>query len=163
MAQAAVLGIAALATSAVGTGISVYGQMQQASAQKRMANYNAKVAENEAIRVQQEGQEERDRQRREHRRLIGRQRTQIAKSGLQETGSPLAVLAENAGMLELQAQDQRRATNARAQQLRTQGQITRAQGNAAYKAGMIGAGSTLFRGLASTGMKHYGFKKSGVY
>ena len=70
MAAPAALAIGSLVASGVGTGISVYGQMQQASAQRRMAEYNAKVQRNEAIRVEQEAREDRNRQRRENRKLI---------------------------------------------------------------------------------------------
>ena len=47
-----------------------------------------------------------EKQRRENLRLQARQRSQIAKSELVETGSPLAVLAEQAGAMHLDLEEQ---------------------------------------------------------
>jgi len=163
MAAPAALAIGSLVASGVGTGISVYGQMQQASAQRRMAEYNAKVQRNEAIRVEQEAREDRNRQRRENRKLIERQRTQIAKAGVEEAGSPLAVLAENAAMMELKLQDERRAAKMRAENLRQQSLFTQQQGRAAAKSRMIGAGATLFGGLGKMAASGYQYKQSGAF
>lgn len=163
MASAAALAIGSMVATGVGTGVSVYGQMQQAKSQRRMAEYNAKVQENEAIRVEQESREDRNRQRRENRKLIAKQRTQIAASGVTEAGSPLAVLAENAALMELQVQDQRRASKIQAGNLRQQSLFTRQQGKAASRASMIGAGSTLFRGVGSLAGSYAKHKKSGAF
>lgn len=147
--MAMALGIAAVAVSAVGAGLSYYGQRQAAATNLSLANYNAEVqgrnqrmqlelglANAEMQRKQAEAQanyqaaaaqaginnaeatrqwadaaweqrrNEMDKQRRDNLRLRATQRSKIAGSGLVESGSPLAVLAETAGQAQLDLEEQ---------------------------------------------------------
>jgi hypothetical protein len=125
---------AALATAA-SAGVAYYGQQQQAAAAERMANYNyavqknqmemqatmarmqaeqqtqaglqnAAVMENEASRVEQEARERAKRMRAENERMLGRQRAQYGKAGVTSEGSPLAIMADSAGLMELAVSDE---------------------------------------------------------
>lgn len=152
---AIVLTAASLAMTAVGTGIGVYSSMQAASNEKRIAAYNAQLANQQAelqgqvARRQAEvaaynaqlsqrqadlnrqmseyqaqvaernattlrayadqgearGREEARRMREEKLRILAGMRSGYAKSGVTTEGSPLAVLAEADGTLELQIKD----------------------------------------------------------
>ena len=102
------LAIASIVVSAVGAGVSYYGSQQQAKATERVAAYNAKVQENEAIQQDMEMREQISRQRRENKRLLASQRAGVAASGIELTGSPLEVLGANAANLELRNQDMAR-------------------------------------------------------
>lgn len=141
------LGIAA-AASVAGAGIAAYGSYQQGKTAKRVAEFNAKVAENEAVQEDMDSREATRRERVHNRRLASRQRARIAKSGLVETGSPLEVMAEDAGRMELAALDQRRNSRMRQTALRTQAGITRFEGDQAFRAGRIGAGASLLSGVS---------------
>lgn len=146
---------ASLATTAIGTGIGVYSSMQAANNEKRIAAYNAELANRQAelqgqvaqrqaevaaynsqlsqrqadlnkqmaeyqatvaernattLRAyadqgEARGREEARRMREEKARILAGMRSGYAKSGVTTEGSPLAVLAEADGTLELQIQD----------------------------------------------------------
>ena len=74
MPPAAAIGIA-LAATAIGTGIKVFGGIQEAKAAKATAEFNAKVKENEAVTVEGERSEN-------NRRLRIRNRRKQATTGL---------------------------------------------------------------------------------
>ncbi|MEI6278300.1 MAG: hypothetical protein WCQ16_02810 [Verrucomicrobiae bacterium] len=147
--------LAQLAITAIGTGVSMYGSAQAAANQRKMADYNAQIAAQQA-QIQQavatrhgeigqynatlmsrqadasrqaaefnaqmqernattmrayadnaesQGREQAQRLRAEKLRILGDQQSGYAAAGVTTEGSPLAVLAETDGMLELQIQD----------------------------------------------------------
>jgi hypothetical protein len=157
-----------LALSAVGTGVAVHGQQQQAKAAEAAGEFNAKVAENEALRVSQETSEQTKRSRIANKRLLGRQRAQTGKAGVLEAGSPLELMAETAGELELGVLDTIRSGQARSEQLKNQATLTRFESKSTAKGlrmasigtGLKGAGNLAigdsgadFRGTPSSKVK----------
>lgn len=70
------------------------GANQAARAVQQVAEYNAKVAENEAILLQRAKTAEEAALRRQSDRLIATQRVATAKSGIQMSGSALQALAD---------------------------------------------------------------------
>jgi len=121
-------------------GISFYGQQQQAAAAERMASYNhavqlqqmkmqatmqkiaaeqqyaagmqnAAVMQNEGLRVEQEARERARRMREANERMMGKQRAAYGKAGVTSEGSPLAVMAESAGLMELAVSDEMYVAN----------------------------------------------------
>jgi len=129
------LAITAAVSSLASAGISYYGQQQQAASAERLANYNYQVQlqqmqmqaemqkiaaeqqygaqmqnatamQNEGLRVEQEARERAKRMRVENERLLGQQRAQFGKAGVTSAGSPLAVMAESAGLMELAVGDE---------------------------------------------------------
>jgi hypothetical protein len=132
---ASVLAGTAILGTLASAGISYYGQQQQAASAQRLANYNyqvqlqnmqmqaamqkvaaeqqyaagmqnAKVMENEGLRVEQEARERARRMRQENDRLLGTQRARYAKAGVATSGSPLAVMAESAGLMNMAVGDE---------------------------------------------------------
>ena len=132
---AVIMASTAIATSLASAGVAYYGQQQQAQAADRMAQYNfavqkqqmemqaqmqrmqadqqqqagmqnAALMENEATRVEQEARERARRMREENERMLGQQRAQYGKAGVTSEGSPLAVMAESAGLMELAVGDE---------------------------------------------------------
>jgi hypothetical protein len=146
IATSTALAIAAVAAVA-GAGVAAYGSYQQGQTAKKVANYNAKVQENAALQEEMDSREATRRQRTENRRLQARQRARIAKSGVVETGSPLEVMATDAGRLELAALDQRRDSRIRQSGLYTQAALDRYEGRQAARAGTIAAGASLLQGV----------------
>jgi hypothetical protein len=125
----------AIIGSLASAGISYYGQQQQAASAQRMAQYNysiqrqqmemqarmqsiaadqqyqagmqnAKTMENEGLRVEQEARERARRMRTENERLAGAQRARFGKAGVVMEGTPLMVMAESAGLMELAVADE---------------------------------------------------------
>lgn len=132
---AEVLAAVAIAGTLASAGVSYYGQQQQAASAQRLANYNYQVQlqqmqmqaqmqkiaadqqyqagmqnsaimANEALRVEQEARERAARMRQENERMLGAQRARFGKAGVTSEGSPLAVMAESAGLMELAVGDE---------------------------------------------------------
>lgn len=132
---ATVLAGTAIAASLASAGMAFYGQQQQAAAAQRLAQYNyavqeqqmrmqanmqkiaaeqqyaagmqnARLMENEGLRVEQEARERARRMRQENERIAGSQRARFGKAGVTSAGSPLAVMAESAGLMELAVSDE---------------------------------------------------------
>jgi hypothetical protein len=125
----------AILGSLASAGMAYYGQQQQADAANRLAQYNygiqrqqmemqarmqsiaadqqhqagmqnAKTLENEGLRVEQEARERARRMREENERISGAQRARFGKAGVVMEGTPLAVMAESAGLMELAVADE---------------------------------------------------------
>ncbi len=123
------------AVMAVTAVVSAVGQLQAGQAQKKMANYNARIAEDTA-RYQAERQQDRV------RRLMAGARVAINKSGVTASGSPLDVLANSAMQSELDHQ-------AILRQGAAQAAMDRYQGSQAARAGYFGAATALLKGASS--------------
>jgi len=149
--------LASLAATAIGTGITMYGQQQQAQQQERMAQYNyslqqqniavqqkmadyqrqvnesnAKQLDNYAAAQEAQGLEQASRTRQEKLRALAMQRGQYAASGVTEEGSPLAVLADTASNYELQAHDMLWKANNDATESRFKASMTRTNSTAEF-------------------------------
>lgn len=162
--MAAAAAIVAATATAAGTGISVYGQMQQAKTAQRISEFNARQQEMEAVNADAEARENLKRQRRENERLLASQRARASASGVvTNTGSPLANLAENAALLEMNALDEQRAAKMRVRGLNLQAGLTRAEGKAQARAAKINAVGTLLSGGGQTAGMVSRSKHQGIY
>jgi len=100
---AAVALVAATAASAYAGYSSNQMAKQNANAQKQMAEYNQRVAENNAqLAIQQGGQQE-EAQRREARQSLGQQRAALAESGIGFDGTGGDLYQQSATDAELDA------------------------------------------------------------
>lgn len=140
----------AIGATVVGAGLSFYGQMHAGAQAKATGEYNAKLAEQQAQQTELEARETTRRRRLENKRFLGSQRSQYAASGVLIEGTPLEVMSETAGILELEALDYTRQQTAAAQQLRSQGAASRLYGSAQQQASRIGAYGSLLSGTAQT-------------
>lgn len=160
--SATTLAIASLATAAVGTGVAVYGQVQQAKTAKAAGEYNAKVAENAALQAEMDSRENIRRKRDDNRRMLAMQRGRYAKAGVTEAGTPLEVMAETAGLLELDALEMGRQSRIEANRLRSQAGYDRAMGKAGAQAAYLSAGATLLNSSASMTGAAANYRQTGV-
>jgi len=149
--------IAAMAATAVGAGVSAYSSYQTGKATQRINEYNAQLADQEAADASRDGRILANSQRAANAKIQARQRALFAKGGVVGgTGSPLLVLAEQAGELEMGALEVQRTANAEAGRLKSQAVLDRMAGKAARQAGTLNAGATILSGAgdaASTGYK----------
>lgn len=95
--------VGALVASAAGTAVSIVGQQEAADAQKRSADYNAQVAQNNAIAAQQESEYEAARIRDKNRRVLASATAAQAKNGVVLDGSSSDVLYDSSVQGELDA------------------------------------------------------------
>tara|TARA_R110002126_G_scaffold40696_3_gene119424 strand:+ start:7012 stop:7476 length:465 start_codon:yes stop_codon:yes gene_type:complete len=90
------LAIAAIAATVVGAGVSAAGAVQQGKSAQNLANYNAQIAQNDAIAARQKAEFDAKAQERQAALLQGTQRASIAASGgsLLDAGDVVDMTAE---------------------------------------------------------------------
>jgi len=141
---------ASVASVAMGamTGFSALGSIQQGKNQNKIAQYNAQVAENQAIAARQKAEYDEERQRTMIARMGGTQRANIAAGGgeLLDAGDVLGFSAEEAELDALAIRYGGKMSADAAQQAAT---LRRAEVRAAQKQGYFNAGSTLLTGAKS--------------
>jgi len=140
---------AAIGASVGGLALTAYGQHEAGQAAKATGKYNAKLAENEAIAKEQQAHIESMQMQKQKERLQAAQRAGFAKSGAVITkGTPLLLMAEQAGIAELDILNQQRNRALEATALRSEASLSKFQGKQAAKAANIQAGTTLLGGLS---------------
>lgn len=86
------------------SGVAGYkGNQAAAKAAQQTAEYNAKVAENEAIILRRAKVDDEANLREQSKRLVGQQRVATAASGIQMSGSPMQAIADAYFSTELDA------------------------------------------------------------
>lgn len=134
--------------SIAGTGISAYGQQQQIKQQEAMAEYNVEVMEQNAQAATAEGLERQKRQRTRNQRFLSQQQGRMVKSGIDTaSGSSLAVMADTAAMLELEALDTGYATQKEAAAYRQKGAQYGMEAESLNKSKPWALGSTVLGGV----------------
>jgi hypothetical protein len=122
----------------VGTGVGAYGQYQAGRQQRKVAEMNARI-------IQQQSASEATLAHERARRMKAEQVAAFAKTGAElGTGTPLMVLAEQAGEMERDILERRRVREIQAQNIRF-------EGRQAERAAKIGAFTTLLSGGARAG------------
>lgn len=140
---------AVMALQVVSTAFMAQSQISQGRFQKGVAEYNARVAENEAQETRRVGVEEENIQRRKTAELLSKQRTQLGASGIElGTGSALKLQEETVTLGEADALRIRSNFESRATALETSADLTLQQGAFAESSGVMGAGGTILGGAA---------------
>ena len=141
-----------------GVGTQMYGQYQvgraaeaQGKSQQAWHEYNAQLAEREAIETRESAAYEESKHRKAGERLKAKQRAGYAKAGVTFEGSPLEVMEETASELEMDALMIRRSGQVGAQRLTAEAQLSRFAGR-----------STLLRGKAKRRASYYGMASTGL-
>ena len=168
---------AGLALSAVGTGVGMIGQMQQASAQKAAADYSAKVAENNAIiaqqnavRASQAGEQQAAMQQMKTRAAVGAMAAGQGASGVDVGSGSFGSVKESTtklGMLDAltirsNAARQAYGYETQATNFDNQATIDTATGENAQTAGYIGMGGGLLSGVGNAADRYGNFLNKGM-
>jgi hypothetical protein len=143
------IGIATVVVSAIGTGISVYGQNQAANAAEDAAARQAHEGRLQARSEAERAAENARRAEQEKSRLIARQRAELAGAGMAMTGTPLAILGDSALTLELDILDIGHASAQRQRALKAGARTAEIEGNATASALRLKAVATGVQGAAS--------------
>lgn len=147
---------AATAIMLVGSLVSAVSQYQAGQAQKDAYKANARMAAQEAEAIDVSTNYKVQKEKEKARALSARQRVLYAKAGVDlSSGSPLLVMAEDAGRMEEDIYMTQYAGDVQALKARNQASMYRWSGNQAAKAGTTNAFSTLVQGLGSAGMAAY--------
>ena len=131
-----------VAGTAVSAGAAVYSGIQQ----KRAADYNAKMSEQNAKAIDVQTREAIRRQREQNRAILSAQRASALTSGVAETGSTLLVAMDNARNLERNVTDIATQGNAQQYAAINQATLSRMQGSAAMTSGLLQGTGTLLSG-----------------
>jgi len=155
-----VLGLAAPGLGALfqglGVAVSAFGAIASGVQSANVANYNAKVADNNAVAEQQRAAFDANIQRDKVRQAVGAQRAAGAANGLDITsGTPVAVLGDTAKAGELDVLARLYAGDSAAVAYRNDAQRFRAEGKAQRTAGFINAGSSLISGFGQMAKSRY--------
>ena len=132
-----------VAGTAVSAGAAVYSGIQQ----KKAADYNAKMSEQNAKAIDVQTREAIRRQREQNRAILSAQRASALTSGVAETGSTLLVAMENARNLERNVTDIATQGNAQQYAALNQATLSRMQGSAAMTSGLLQGTGTLLSGV----------------
>lgn len=144
------VGYAALGASVVGTGLAVKSQMDNARFQSGMADYNAKLADQQAATAREQGSAQAAELRDRMRRTIADQRVALANSGVTlDSGSPLALLGDTAAEGQLDQEQARWNAEMKARGFDTQGLSERLQGRLARSSGAYNAAGSLLTGASN--------------
>ena len=116
------LAVLPLIGSIASTGLSMYGQGQQAKAARQAAEYNNLLAQREADNREKEASQGITRERANQRAALAEISNRLAGSGVQTgTGTPLAIIGETAGRFEVGIADAARAASIQAASMRAKG------------------------------------------
>ena len=98
MCDPGTLAIASTIASGLGTAVSTLGAIQQGKSAQKLANYNAQIAQNDAIAARQKAEFDARAQDRQARLFAGSQRASMASTGgeLLDMGDILDMSAEQA-------------------------------------------------------------------
>jgi len=155
MAQA--LPFIALAATAVGTGVAVYGQMEQAKAAEKAAKFNEKVAENNATAARNAAMAEAERVQRRNRAIIGKARSSFAKSGVLLSGSAEDIIYDSLIQGELDRMTALYTGSQQSSYYHTQGMLARMEGQNASSAAKFSAAGTILSGASSMAGRGYSY------
>ncbi|MDT8419344.1 MAG: hypothetical protein RQ754_02845 [Desulfuromonadales bacterium] len=143
---------AAVASAAVGG----YAAYQSGQTQKQAAKYNEKMGEYRALDAAQRGASEAAAKRDRARKIASQQASGMAAAGVDiNSGTPLALLTETAGLGELDALTVTNNARREAWGYRAQGTLDRYQGKMAGRAGVLNAGGTFLGGASNA---YFGYK-----
>lgn len=106
------------------------GNMAAAQSAQATAEYNAQVAENEAVLLARAKRDEEETLRRQSDRLVGTQRAMTAKAGVQMSGSPLRALFDTYMSTEMDAAAIQYAGDIEQVQKQSEAALARAEGGA---------------------------------
>lgn len=146
--------------AAIAAVVSAVSAIAQGDQQRRIANYNADLAERAAKEKRQQAEFQADRQREQGEALKARQRLLFNVSGVTAQGTPTDLMVDTSKKLELDALAIQYGGQSAGTALELQGQLQKMQGSAANNAGWWNAGSSLLSGASSIAGK-YAFNGGG--
>lgn len=143
------MALASLFVGLASAGVSAMGQIAAGKAQQRAAEYNAKLAENQAAAERDAAQAEASDYRRSERRGLAAGRTARLASGVTMAGSPLLVDEATTREIALGSARIGHGGMLRGNRLEEEAELDRMSGKAAVTESYFRAGSSLLGGAAS--------------
>lgn len=149
---------AAVIAATVAAAASASATVMSANAQKNAAEFNAEMGRNQAKDALQRGALEAAAKQDKARKIASAQREGAGISGVvTDTGTPLALLVETAGLGKLDAMRSVNNAGREAWGMEGQAKLEEYQGNAAMRGGYLNAAGTL---LSSGSSSYYSNRKA---
>jgi hypothetical protein len=142
---------AAAGASALAGIMGYKGNMAAAKSAEAVADYNAVLAENEAVLLARAKRDQEQALRKQSERLEGRQATIIAASGVELSGSPFQTLADTYFNTEKDAAMIRYAGSIEQMQKQSEAALARTEGRARASALRYQAYGSLLTGASQSG------------
>ena len=135
--------LAALAIG--GTALDIFGKVKQGQEAKEAAEFNARIAEEEAGLIRQSSILTEFQQRKQLDQTTGKQIAAVARSGIAFTGSPLIVMADSLANAELGIQIDKFNAESAARRKESGAKQLRRFGRQDERSAFISAGATLLK------------------
>ncbi len=146
-----------MGTSAAGTALSAYGQIQQGKAAAAVGRNNQIMAEYAAKDAEAKGDQAAMRAQQQGRQMVGAQRASMSSRGLDLGDGTAAELQDQADFFaSTDAETARNNGRRSAWSARTQGAMARYQGDVAQQQANLQAFSTVLNSASSVASKWYG-------
>jgi hypothetical protein len=156
------LAVGNMTATAVGGYMQYRGAKEQARTASAVADWNARMEEMASEQAGMELREQIRRDRKEGRRIIGAQTAAYGAAGVTFEGSPMDVLAETAGTIELMALERARQAEAVRRQGIATGQSIRMGGAAEASAARRAGNYSILSTAAQLGMAGANFRYMGA-
>lgn len=140
--------MAELALLAATTAIGAIGAIQEGKAAKKAANYNAAIAQQNAVIATQSAAADEAALRRDNARYMATVRANIGASGTTDEGSPIDIIDNSAGLAELDALNIRYQGTLKARGYNIEADQQRALGANQYQSGLFKATGMILGGAA---------------
>lgn len=154
IAEPVTLALIGIGLGAAGTGISAVGSIQQGKSAKAAGEFNARVAENDAMSARQQAEFDVERIRDVNRRISGSQAAAITKSGVKISGSSSDVMYDSSVQGELDVMSRLFQGRSIAEREYSRAKLSRFQGSQQKKASQFQAGASI---LTGAGQAAYGY------
>lgn len=132
-----------------GAATSAYGSMAAANAQKQSADFNSKVASNNALAAQQQASADAQNSLRRNARLRGSQIAAMSAAGVDDTGTGSDVIYDTKVQGQLDALTTLYKGQVEGANYRSQSELDQSQGKYAETSGYLSAGGTLLSGAGA--------------
>ena len=140
------LAVAGITMGVLGTGVSVYGQIQQSKSAAAIANFNAQQQRNNAFLARREAEAAASSQRKSTQKRLGAMRAVQGARGVVGVGSALESLVEEAQTGELEALEIERQGKLAAQGFEARAQIAQLEARSKRRALPFQLGATALSG-----------------
>jgi len=139
----------ATAAMVIAAAVAATGTIISSDNSRRAANQNADAQAQAALAAQNKAAYDETMHREAGAKLLSAQRALFGKYGVSMEGSPLLVMEDTAGKIEMDALAIRYGGDIESARLRSAANLSKMQGSAAQTAGYFQAGSTLLAGASS--------------
>lgn len=153
---------ATLAVTAIAAGVSAYATYESGQAQKSAANYNKKVAENQAALATQQAQIDAETLEEKQKRQRATAAAMIGGSGVDTEGSPLLAMADSARQMQRDVYLTKYGGTVRAGGFEEQAGLYGMYSRSAQVQSTTGAGVSLLSSAANIGTQTY-YGRQGLY